>query len=235
MVAVVLNDNELIKMRYSIHKEGISSIVWMGVFWILIALLAFLAGGWALWILSGLGFLFWLAVLSFFRIPRRNYPDEDANVVFSPADGTVVDIAEVEEKEYFRGVRTKVSIFMSPANVHVNRYPVSGKVMYCKYHPGRFLVAWHEKSSRLNEHNTVVVRTDAGIDILVRQIAGAVARRIVSYAQEGSEVDAMSELGFIKFGSRVDLFFPLGTRICVELNEKVKGGISRLAVLTEGA
>ena len=223
------------RMRYSIHKEGISSIVWMGVCWILIVLLAFFSDSWILWSLSVAGFLFWLAVVSFFRIPGREYPDKEADVVFSPADGTVVDIADVEEKEYFGGVRTKVSIFMSPANVHVNRYPVSGKVMYCKYHPGRFLVAWHEKSSHLNEHNTVVVRTDAGVDILVRQIAGAVARRIVSYAQEGSEVNAMSELGFIKFGSRVDLFFPLGTRICVELNEKVKGGISRLAVLTEEA
>ena len=221
------------RMRYSIHKEGISSIVWMGVFWILIVLLALFTGNWIFWALSGAGFLFWLAVLSFFRIPQRNFPEEAAGVVFSPADGTVVDIADVEEKEYFGGVRTKVSIFMSPANVHVNRYPVSGRVMYCKYHPGRFLVAWHEKSSHLNEHNTVVVRTDAGIDVLVRQIAGAVARRIVSYVQEGSEVNAMSELGFIKFGSRVDLFFPVGTRICVKLNEKVKGGISRLAVLTE--
>ncbi|MDE6630995.1 MAG: phosphatidylserine decarboxylase family protein [Bacteroidales bacterium] len=221
-------------MRYSIHKEGISSIAWMSVCWILIVLLAFFSGGWVLWSLSVAGFLFWLAVLSFFRIPRRDFPDKDAGVVFAPADGKVVDIAEVEEQEYFGGVCTKVSIFMSPANVHVNRYPVSGKVMYCKYHPGRFLVAWHEKSSHLNEHNTVVVRTDAGVDVLVRQIAGAVARRIVSYAREGSEVDAMSELGFIKFGSRVDLFFPVGTLICVKMNEKVKGGISRLAVLTEG-
>lgn len=221
-------------MRYSIHKEGISSIVWMGAFWMLGVLLLFFAGGWILWLFSTAGFLFWLAVLSFFRIPKRDFPDEASDVVFSPADGTVVDIAEVEEPEYFGGVRTKVSIFMSPANVHVNRYPVSGKVVYCRYHPGRFLVAWHEKSSHLNEHNTVVVRTDAGIDILVRQIAGAVARRIVSYAQEGSEVNAMGELGFIKFGSRVDLFFPPGTRICVERHEKVKGGISRLAVLAEG-
>lgn len=218
-------------MRYSIHKEGRSSIAWMGVLVVLTGLLTFWAGGWVLWGLLGLAFLFWLAVLSFFRMPRRNFPDEESHVVFSPADGTVVDIAEVEEKEYFDGTRIKMSIFMSPSNVHVNRYPVSGKVVYCKYHPGRFLVAWHEKSSHLNEHNTVVVRTDAGIDILVRQIAGAVARRIVSYAQEGSEVNAMGELGFIKFGSRVDLFFPLGTRICVSLNEKVKGGISRLAVL----
>ncbi len=220
-------------MRYSIHKEGISSIVWVGIFWILVTLLAFFAGAWIFWTVLGAGFLFWLAVLSFFRMPRREFPDHDEYVVFSPADGTVVDIAEVEEREYFDGVRIKVSIFMSATNVHVNRYPVSGKVVYCKYHPGRFLVAWHEKSSHLNEHNTVVVRTDAGIDILVRQIAGAVARRIVSYAQEGLDVNAMGELGFIKFGSRVDLFFPVGTRICVKLNEKVRGGISRLAVLEQ--
>ncbi len=222
-------------MRYSIHKEGISSIVWVGIFWLLVTLLAFFAGTWIFGTVLVAGFLFWLAVLSFFRIPRRDYPDKDADVVFAPADGKVVDISEVEEKEYFAAPCTKVSIFMSPANVHVNRYPVSGKVMYCKYHPGRFLVAWHKKSSHLNEHNTVVVRTGAGMDILVRQIAGAVARRIVSYAREGAEVNAMDEFGFIKFGSRVDLFFPVGTRICVKLKEKVKGGISRVAVLEEGA
>lgn len=221
--------------RFYIHKEGKSSIVWVSVLLILVGLFTVLLGSslWGVWLVLTACFIFWVAVLSFFRIPRRDFPDADASSVVSPADGTVVDISEMEETEYFRTSCMKVSIFMSPTNVHVNRYPVSGRVVYCKYHPGKFLVAWHEKSSQLNEHNTVVVRTYGGTDVLIRQIAGAVARRIVSYAKEGTDVKVPDELGFIKFGSRVDLFFPIGTRICVELDEKVKGGMSLIAQLTE--
>lgn len=221
--------------KFYIHKEGRASIAWVSVLLILIGLLCVLFGGnlWGVWLLFSACFIFWVAVISFFRIPRREYVEADSLSVVSPADGTIVDISETEEPEYFKGVCTKISVFMSPANVHVNRYPVDGTVVYCKYHPGKFLVAWHEKSSVLNERNTVVVRTPGGTDVLSRQIAGAVARRIVSYAKEGEQVKAVQELGFIKFGSRVDVFFPVGTRVCVDVNQKVKGGITVLAELSE--
>ena len=220
---------------YSIHKEGRGSIAWVSCLLILVGLLSVLSGSSlrGTWLAFTACFLVWAAVLSFFRIPKREYPEADSCSVISPADGTIVDISETEELEYFGTVCTKISVFMSPTNVHVNRYPVSGEVVYCRYHPGRFLVAWHEKSSKWNEHNTVVLRTENGTEVLVRQIAGAIARRIVSYAEEGLQVKAVEELGFIKFGSRVDLFFPVGTRVCVEMNQKVKGGMSLLAQLSE--
>lgn len=221
--------------RFYIHKEGRASIAWVSVLLILIGMIGVLLGRslWGVWVLFTMCFIFWAAVISFFRIPRRDYPEADSKSVISPADGTVVDISETEEPEYFKGVCTKISVFMSPANVHVNRYPVDGEVVYCKYHPGKFLVAWHEKSSVLNERNTVVVRTPGGTDVLSRQIAGAVARRIVSYSKVGDRVNAVQELGFIKFGSRVDVFFPVGTRVCVDVDQKVKGGITVLAELSE--
>ena len=221
-------------LRYSIHKEGGASIAWVSLLLVLVGLLLLLSrqGGWYLWVLFVASFLLWLLVVSFFRIPRRVYPEVDGASIMSPADGTIVDITEIEESEYFKSVCTKVSVFMSASNVHVNRYPVSGTVVYSCYHPGRFLVAWHEKSSVTNEHNTVVIRTEDGIDVLVRQIAGAVARRIVSYAETGLEVKALDELGFIKFGSRVDVFVPVGTRICVEEGQKVRGGMDVLAEIS---
>ena len=142
----------------------------------------------------------------------------------------MVAIEEVEEPEYFNGEkRIQVSVFMSPLNVHLNRYPISGKIAYAKYHPGQFLVAWHPKSSTENERNTVVIETEFGPSVLIRQIAGFVARRIVWYCNQGDDVKQGDELGFIKFGSRVDLFLPLDAEIKVELKEKVKGGISILA------
>ena len=169
-----------------------------------------------------------LLVLQFFRNPKRNFlvnPDQ----VLSSVDGKVVVIEEVFEKEYFNDKRLQISVFMSPINVHVTRYPVGGKVVYSKYHPGKFLVAWHPKSSEENERTTVVVNNETFGDVLFRQIAGALAKRIVNYAEVNQEVDQASDSGFIKFGSRVDIFLPLDAKIKVTLNQKVTGGISIIA------
>ena len=149
--------------------------------------------------------------------------------MLSSVDGKVVVIEEVFEKEYFNDKRLQVSVFMSPINVHVTRYPVGGKVVYSKYHPGKFLVAWHPKSSEENERTTVVVNNETFGDVLFRQIAGAMAKRIVNYAEAGQEVAQATDSGFIKFGSRVDVFLPLDAKIKVTLNQKVKGGISIIA------
>ena len=167
-------------------------------------------------------------ILQFFRNPKRNFilnPEQ----VLSPVDGKVVVIEEVYEKEYFKEKRLQVSVFMSPLNVHVTRYPVGGNIVYSKYHPGKFLVAWHPKSSEENERTTVVVKSEAFGEVLHRQIAGALAKRIVNYATAGQEVSQSSDSGFIKFGSRVDIFLPLGTKINVKLNQKVVGGITVVA------
>lgn len=169
-----------------------------------------------------------LLVLQFFRNPKRNFlvhPD----YVLSSVDGKVVVIEEVFEKEYFNDKRLQVSVFMSPINVHITRYPVGGKVVYSKYHPGKYLVAWHPKSSEENERTTVVVNNEAYGDVLFRQIAGALAKRIVNYAEINQKVEQADESGFIKFGSRVDIFLPLDAKIKVTLNQKVKGGISIIA------
>ena len=167
-------------------------------------------------------------ILQFFRNPKRDFK-LNTNQVLSAVDGKVVVIEEVFEKEYFKDKRLQISVFMSPLNVHITRYPVSGSIVYNKYHPGKFLVAWHPKSSEENERTTVVVKSLEFGEIMHRQIAGAVAKRIVNYAEEGQEVFQTSDSGFIKFGSRVDIFLPLGTKINVKLNQKVKGGITILA------
>ncbi|MCG2430888.1 phosphatidylserine decarboxylase family protein [Aequorivita xiaoshiensis] len=169
-----------------------------------------------------------LLILQFFRNPKRNFA-LNANQVLSSVDGKVVVIEEVFEKEYFKDKRIQVSVFMSPINVHVTRYPVGGTVTYSKYHPGKYLVAWHPKASEENERTTVVVKNDVIGEVLFRQIAGALAKRIVNYAEEGKEVEQATDSGFIKFGSRVDIFLPLDAKIKVELNQKVKGGISIIA------
>ena len=167
-------------------------------------------------------------VLQFFRNPKRETPLNKTHVI-APVDGKVVIVEEVYEKEYFKDKRLQVSIFMSPLNVHVTRYPISGEVQFSKYHPGKYLVAWHPKSSELNERTTIVVKNDTFGEILYRQIAGAVARRIVNYAKEGMQVIQGEDAGFIKFGSRVDVFLPVGTPIDVVLNQKVKGGVDVIA------
>ncbi|NGX83725.1 phosphatidylserine decarboxylase family protein [Aequorivita sp. KMM 9714] len=169
-----------------------------------------------------------LLILQFFRNPKRNF-SLNSNQVLSSVDGKVVVIEEVFEKEYFKDKRLQVSVFMSPINVHVTRYPVGGKVTYSKYHPGKYLVAWHPKASEENERTTVVVKNDVIGEVLFRQIAGALAKRIVNYAEVGQEVEQTTDSGFIKFGSRVDIFLPLDAKIKVELNQKVKGGISIIA------
>ena len=172
------------------------------------------------------GFLF-IMTLNFFRIPKRNFERKEG-VVYAPCDGKVVVIEETTENEFYKDKRIQVSIFMSPLNVHNQVYPISGEVKYTKYHPGKFLVAWHPKASTENERSTVVVENDK-ISILFRQIAGAVARRIMTYSTVDEKAIVADEFGFIKFGSRVDLFFPIGTKINTQLEEKVTGGQSIIA------
>ncbi|PHI18436.1 phosphatidylserine decarboxylase family protein [Lewinellaceae bacterium SD302] len=185
----------------------------------------------AIWLSIGVSILLFLLILQFFRNPLRIIPQEDDGLVYAPADGKVVVIEETEESEYFHDRRLQVSIFMSPVNVHVNRSPVSGLVKYYRYHPGKYLVAWHPKSSSENERTTTVIQTSGNTEILMRQIAGALARRIKNYLTEGQRVEQGVDIGFIKFGSRVDLFFPLGTDLKVNLGDKVKGNKTVVAEL----
>lgn len=178
-----------------------------------------------------IGGIFFLIVLQFFRSPKRKILVTE-NGILCPADGKVVVIEETEEIEYFKEKRLQISIFMSPLNVHINRYPLTGCVTYTKYHPGNNMVAWHPKSSSLNEHNTVVIKKDQSeVEILMRQIAGFVARRIIWYCEPNDVVEQGKELGFIKFGSRVDLFLPLDSDVKVEIGQKVKGGKTVIAEL----
>jgi len=170
-----------------------------------------------------------LFLISFFRIPDRKLTTGD-NLVIAPADGKVVVIEEIVDVEYFNGKRLQVSVFMSPANVHVNRNPISGEVVYNQYHKGKYLVAWNPKSSTENERHSVVIKKE-GTEVLVKQIAGALAKRIVNYLQVGQKVNQTDEMGFIKFGSRVDLLLPVGTKINVELNQVVQGGVTVIATL----
>ena len=175
--------------------------------------------------------IFFLLIIQFFRNPKRATQHNDEHII-APVDGKVVAIEEVYEKEYFKDKRLQISIFMSPINVHVTRHPIGGKVTYSKYHPGKFLVAWHPKSSEENERTTVVVKNDVTGEILYRQIAGAMAKRIVNYAEVDTEVVQGSDSGFIKFGSRLDVFVPLDANVKVKINEKVKGGLSVIADVT---
>ncbi len=215
----------------SIHREGykilILGFIILLVFNILDAIL--LPDKTTLkWIL-GLGSTsLYIFLLFFFRWPERVL-EPDPRLVYAPADGKVVVIEETVEKEYFKDQRLQISIFMSPFNVHSNRYPVSGRVKYVDYHPGHYMVAWHPKSSELNERSTIVIETGMGKEILVRQIAGAVARRIVTYAKKDQIVKQGDELGFIKFGSRVDIFLPIGTEIEIPILQQVRANKSIIA------
>lgn len=177
---------------------------------------------------SGLSLLVLMYFTQFFRSPAR-ITRPDKKIIYAPADGRLVVIEETEEMEYFKDKRLQVSIFMSPYNVHSNTSPVSGEITYIKYHPGKFLVAWHPKSSSLNERSTIVIRCDNGIEVMVRQIAGAVARRIITYPGLGDRVEQGKEIGFIKFGSRVDLFLPPETKIDSVLGESVRAGLTKLS------
>ena len=215
-----------------IHKEGIGIII--SVFSALAILYSvvfhFVPVQWVQIAFGVLCFGFWLLIVQFFRNPGRNTSVNPKHVI-APADGKLVVIEEVEEPEYFKDKRLQVSIFMSPLNVHVNRYPVAGTVNYVKYHPGLYLVAWHPKSSTENERTTIVVKTPSGAEVLFRQIAGAVARRIKYYCKEGDKAEQGGEMGFIKFGSRVDVFLPLGSKVTAKLNDMVTGGETVIAEL----
>jgi phosphatidylserine decarboxylase len=212
------------------HKEGFKIIIATFFIMILMALwaeylidLVYIKKG-----IQVLGLVLLVVVLQFFRNPKRATPKNDKHII-APVDGKIVVIEEVFEKEYFKDNRLQVSIFMSPINVHVTRYAIGGKVVFSKYHPGKFLVAWHPKSSEENERTTIVLENKSVGQVLYRQIAGALARRIVNYAQAGMEITQGEDAGFIKFGSRGDLFLPVGTKINLELNQVVKGGVDCIA------
>lgn len=185
----------------------------------------------AMWLMAIVSLVLFGLVVQFFRIPTHRTLTLDEKLVVAPADGTVVVIEETEETEYFKGKRRQVSIFMSPLNVHVNLNPLSGVVSYFRYYPGKYLVAWHPKSSTDNERTTVVIKQSDGVEVLMRQIAGALARRIVWYVREGESVKQTEEMGFIKFGSRVDLYLPLDAKINVTMGQKTKGGVTVVAEL----
>lgn len=210
------------------HKEGYTSLAICVLFiFVINALVQWFAPGNLIltWLVYLISFFLFVTIVQFFRSPKISISKNEMQVL-SPADGKVVVIEETVETEYFKDKRIQVSIFMSPVNVHINRNPIAGLVSYFKYHPGKYLMAWNPKSSTENERTTVVVKGKNGVELLYRQIAGALARRIVWYVKEGQQVEQGDEFGFIKFGSRVDVFFPLGTEINVNLGDKVKGGIS---------
>ena len=212
------------------HKEGYKIIVVAFILSILGILLAekFIEIIWVVKAIQIVILAFLFIVLQFFRNPKRN-TNLNENTIIAPVDGKVVVIEEVEEPEYFKDKRLQVSIFMSPINVHVTRYAMSGAVKYSKYHPGKYLVAWHPKASTENERTTIVLDNKVFGEVLYRQIAGALAKRIVNYAEEGTEVIQGADAGFIKFGSRVDLYLPIGTELTIKLGDVVKGGTQVVA------
>jgi phosphatidylserine decarboxylase len=216
-----------------IHKEGYKPIAIAAIIFAFLTLLSFryisYYSGWLNWIIVIGLFGLLLFIISFFRIPNRKLT-LDANKVIAPADGKVVVIEEMYDEEYFKEMRLQISIFMSPANVHVNRNPISGEVTYNQYHKGKYLVAWNPKSSTENERHSVVIRHAKG-EIMVKQIAGALAKRIINYLQVGQKVQQTNELGFIRFGSRVDVLLPIGSKVQVQLNQLVQGGVTVLAIL----
>ena len=212
----------------TIHKEGIKILRNEIIIFALLNYLVYLyTHEYFAYFITSLTSLLFIMSVYFFRKPNRKLERKDGTI-YSPCDGKVVVIEETEEMEFYKDRRIQVSIFMSPLNVHNQLYPISGEVEYTKYHPGKYLVAWHPKSSLLNERSTVVIKNDK-ISVLFRQIAGAVARRIVTYAKIGDKATSSDEYGFIKFGSRVDLFLPIGTKINVELKQKVTSGKSIIA------
>jgi len=216
----------------TIHKEGYTIIAWSTILFALVNLASFyflsFSMPWLSWVIFFATAALWIFVISFFRLPNRVLTYQE-NAVIAPADGKVVAIEEVEADEYFSDRRIQVSIFMSPLNVHVNRNPVNGEVVYSEYHKGKYLVAWHPKSSTENERHTVVYKTATGQEILTKQIAGALAKRIINYLKPGMIVKQNDEMGFIRFGSRVDIFLPLDARIKVKIGDKPQGGVTVVA------
>ncbi len=214
-----------------IHKEGTAIILGVLIFFmVLFILIAYYTNCNAIYCNSiGItGILFLSFILFFFRNPERKI-NTDQSIIFAPADGKIIAIEEVFETEFLNRKCVKVSIFMSIWNIHVNRYPICGQITYTKYHLGKYLIAHHPKSSDLNEHQTIVIEKPGGAEIMIKQIAGAVARRVVCYSKVGEQANQGDDLGFIKFGSRVDLFLPLNIKIFVRLNEKVKGNRTIIA------
>lgn len=216
----------------TIHKEGrtllfVLLIIFVGMVWVSDYYLSDVVRN----IIIGVYAIFYLIILQFFRNPIFSVAKNPKHII-APADGKVVVIEEVEESEYLKGMRKQISIFMSPFNVHVNRMPVAGSITYYKYHPGKYLVAWHPKSSTENERTTVVAKMNNGTEVLFRQIAGALARRIKCYVQQGQQLEQGQEFGFIKFGSRVDIYVPVDATIKVKLDEVTKGGRTVLAELS---
>ena len=212
------------------HKEGNATFRLYFILTILLNSIIWYTNGtstlfWSILIIS---LLFLVPLLIFFRNPTRRVATLDNNLIYSPCDGKVVTIEEVEENEYFKEKRIQVSIFMSPLNVHVNRNPIAGEVKYSKYHPGKYLVAWHPKSSTENERTTIVLKNGKN-EVLFRQIAGALARRIVNYLKAGDQVEQGADMGFIKFGSRVDLYLPLDAKINVKMGDIAKGNETIIA------
>ena len=212
------------------HKEGAQSILLGTIFTVIVLLLSdnLIDTNWLKMTIQITALLLLIIILQFFRNPKRTVVLNE-NHIIAPVDGKVVVIEEVFESEYFKDKRLQISIFMSPINVHVTRYGLSGLVKFSKYHPGKFLVAWHPKASEENERTTIVIENKTFGEVLYRQIAGALARRIVNYAQEGMQVIQGTDAGFIKFGSRVDVFLPLGTPVNVVLNQKAIGGKTIIA------
>lgn len=212
------------------HKEGAQSILLGTIFTVIVLLLSdnLIDTNWVKMTIQIAALLLLIIILQFFRNPKRTVVLNE-NHIIAPVDGKVVVIEEVFESEYFKDKRLQISIFMSPINVHVTRYGLSGLVKFSKYHPGKFLVAWHPKASEENERTTIVIENKTFGEVLYRQIAGALARRIVNYAREGIQVIQGTDAGFIKFGSRVDVFLPLGTPVNVVLNQKAIGGKTIIA------
>ena len=215
----------------TIHKEGYKTLAIAVFVFALLNLASFYFISfhlpWLSWVIFLATLALFLFLISFFSVPNRKLT-VDEHVIVCPADGKVVVMEEITDEEYFKDKRIQVSVFMSPANVHQNRNPVSGEVVYNKYHKGKYLVAWHPKSSTENERHSVVIRNERG-EILVKQIAGALAKRIVNYLVVGEKVEQSAEMGFIKFGSRVDVLLPPGTKLNIKLNQVVKGGVTVLA------
>lgn len=218
----------------TIHKEGYTSIALCILFiFVTNAIIHYYIPDvtWFVWLWYIVSAFLFIIILQFFRSPKVNFTLNDQQII-CPADGKVVVIEETEETEYLKDRRIQISVFMSPINVHINRNPLSGIVKYFKYHPGKYLFAWNPKSSTENERTTIVVESKNGVPILFRQIAGALARRIVWFVKEGDQVAQGQEFGFIKFGSRVDVFLPLGTEVNVNIGDTVKGGVTVLAKLS---
>ena len=210
-----------------LHKEGYQTLINELIIILVLAYFTFSNSSVILEVLLLFMLFIFIITLNFFRIPKRSFERKEG-IIYAPCDGKVVVIEETKEKEYFNDNRIQVSVFMSPSNVHNNLYPISGDIMYKKYHPGKFLFAWNPKASTDNERSTIVIKNN-NISILCRQIAGALARRIVTYSKIKETYNCSDELGFIKFGSRVDLFLPIGTKINTKIGDKVIGGQSILA------